>query len=132
MKEKEIKKFKRRRAIVCRMVRKSKSNPEYFRYEIVVGETDGTITKHPAYGIDMQDAVNRLLRKEKTEKIEKKMERNPFIFFLIWMAVMAIPVLIHQDLTYTPWFILYMFGSFTAMFLFAGYWQSYLEKGQDD
>ena len=130
MKEKEIKKFKRRRAIVCRMVRKSKSNPEYFRYEIVVGETDGTITKHPAYGIDMQDAVNRLLRKEKTEKIEKKMERNPFIFFLIWMAIMAIPVLIHQDLTYTPWFILYMFGSFTALFAFTGWWQNYLDKGK--
>jgi len=131
MKEKEIKKFKRRRAIVCRMIRKSKSNPEYFRYEIVVGETDGTITKHPAYGLDMQDAVSRLLRKEKTDKFEKKMERNPFIFFLIWMAVMSVPV-IFGDMHDTPWFILYLFGAFTAMFALAGWWQSYLEKGKDD
>tara|TARA_B100000902_G_scaffold389425_1_gene436560 strand:- start:2655 stop:3050 length:396 start_codon:yes stop_codon:yes gene_type:complete len=131
MKEKEIKKFKRRRAIVCRMIRKSKSNPEYFRYEIVVGETDGTITKHPAYGLDMQDAVSRLLRKERTDKFEKKMERNPFIFFLIWMAVMSVPV-IFGDMHDTPWFILYLFGAFTAMFALAGWWQSYLEKGKDD
>jgi len=112
------------------MVRKSNSNPEYFRYEVTVGETDGTITVHPVYGKDMQDAITRLLHQERTIKIEKKMERNPLIFFLVWMAVMAIPVLIHQDLTYTPWFILYMFGTFTAIFLFAGYWQSYLERGQ--
>ena len=113
------------------MIRKSKSNPEYFRYEIVVGETDGTITKHPAYGLDMQDAVSRLLRKERTDKFEKKMERNPFIFFLIWMAVMSVPV-IFGDMHDTPWFILYLFGAFTAMFALAGWWQSYLEKGKDD
>ncbi len=112
------------------MVRKSNSNPEYFRYEVTVGELDGSITKHPVYGKDMQDAITRLLHQERTAKIEKKMERNPLLFFLVWMAVMAIPVLIHQDLTYTPWFILYMFATFTAIFLFAGYWQSYLERGQ--
>ena len=130
MKTKEIKRFKRRRALVCKMVRKSTSNPEYFRYEVTVGELDGTITKHPVYGKDMQDAISRLINKERTEKIEKKMEKNPLIFFLIWMFVMAIPVIWHGDLTYTPWFILYMFATFTAMFAFAGWWQSYLEKGK--
>ena len=112
------------------MVRKSNSNPEYFRYDVTVGEVDGTITKHPVYGKDMQDAITRLLHQEKTAKIEKKMERNPFIFFCIWLAVMAIPVIVYGDITYTPWFVLYMFGSFTALFLFAGLWQSYLEKGK--
>ena len=130
MKTKEIKKFKRRRALVCKMVRKSTSNPEYFRYEVTVGELDGTITKHPVYGKDMQDAISRLINKERTEKIEKKMEKNPLIFFLIWMLVMAIPVIWHGDLTYTPWFILYMFATFITIFAFAGWWQSYLEKGK--
>ena len=112
------------------MVRKSNSNPEYFRYDITVGETDGTITKHPVYGKDMQDAITRLLHQERTAKIEKKMEKNPFIFFLAWMAVMAIPVIVYGDLTYTPWFVLYMFASFTILFAATGWWQHYLEKGK--
>ena len=58
------------------------------------------------------------------------MERNPFVFFLLWMLVMMAPVLIHGEMTYTPWFILYMFVSFTALFLIAGWWQSYLERGK--
>jgi len=112
------------------MVRKSNSNPEYFRYDVTVGEVDGTITKHPVYGKDMQDAITRLLHQEKTAKIEKKMERNPFIFFCIWLGLMATPVIWHGDITYTPWFVLYMFVSFSALFLAAGVWNSYLEKGK--
>ena len=61
---------------------------------------------------------------------EKKLERNPFIFFLVWMAIMAIPVFIYGDLTYTPWFVVYMFVSFTALFAVTGWWQHYLDKGK--
>ena len=77
----------------------------------------------------MQNAISRLLNQERTIKIEKKMERYPFMFFVLWLAIMLAPVLI-TDAMYTPWFILYMFGSFTLLFLIAGYWQHYLEKGK--
>ena len=123
-------KYDRRRAMKCVLLEKSKNHDGYCKYEVTIGEKDGTIHKQPAYGTDMQDALSRLINTERTVKIEQKMERNPFIFFLIWMIVMAAPVLIHGEMTYTPWFILYMFGTFTAMFLFAGWWQSYLERGQ--
>ena len=123
-------KYARRRAIDCKIIEKSKSNPGYCKYMVTIAELDGTIHKEPVYGKDMQDALSRLINTERTVKIENKMERNPGIFFLIWMSVMAIPVLIHQDLTHTPWFILYMFGAFTAMFLLAGLWQSYIERGK--
>ena len=123
-------KYDRRRAMKCVLLEKSNKHDGYCKYEVTIGEKDGTVHKQPAYGTDMQDALSRLINTERTVKIEKKMEKNPLIFFLVWMAVMAIPVLIHQDLTYTPWFILYMFGTFTAIFLFAGDWQSYLERGQ--
>ena len=121
-------KYDRRRALDCKLIEKSKKNAGYFKYEVTIGEKDGTVHKEPAYGRDMQDAISRLIWKERTIKVEKKMERNPFIFFLIWLVVMAAPVLWHGDITYTPWFILYMFGSFTAMFLFAGLRQNYLDK----
>ena len=78
----------------------------------------------------MQDALSRLINTERTIKIEKKIEKNPLIFFLVWMAIMAIPILWHGEIAYTPWFVLYMFVSFTAMFLIIGWWQNYLEKGK--
>tara|TARA_R110002012_G_scaffold182054_2_gene348414 strand:- start:728 stop:1129 length:402 start_codon:yes stop_codon:yes gene_type:complete len=123
-------KYQRRRAIKCEIVEKSKNNPGYCKYMITIVELDGTTHKQPAYGKDMQDALSRLINTERTVKVEKKIEKNSLIFFLIWMGVMAAPVLIHGDMTYTPWFILYMFGTFTTIFLVAGWWQSYLEKGK--
>jgi hypothetical protein len=123
-------KYERRRAIDCQLLEKSKTHKGYCKYLVTIAEKDGTIHKQPCYGKDMQDALSRLINTERTIKIEKKIEKNSFIFFLIWMAIMAAPVMIHGDITYTPWFILYMFGSFTAMFLAAGLWQSYLEKGK--
>jgi hypothetical protein len=121
-------KFKRRRAIECKFVEKSKTSPGYLKYEVTICEKDGTIHKKPAYGVDMQSAIARLVNQERTAIVEKKVINNSFIFFLIWMSIMALPVVIHGDITYTPWFILYMFASFTAMFLFAGWWQNYLDK----
>ena len=123
-------KYDRRRAMKCVLLEKSKTHDGYCKYMVTIGEKDGTVHKQPAYGTDMQDALSRLINTERTVKIEKKLERNPFLFFLIWMCLMAIPVLIHGDMTYTPWFILYMFGSFTALFAITGWWQSYLEKGK--
>ena len=123
-------KYNRRRAIECKIVERSKKNPGYCKYDITIAELDGTVHTQPAYGKDMQDALSRLMNTERTVKIEKKIEKNSFIFFLVWLAVMAAPVMVYGDITYTPWFILYMFASFTAMFIAAGWWQSYLEKGK--
>ena len=123
-------KYTRRRAIGCKIVEKSKSNPGYCKYMVTIAELDGTIHKQPVYGKDMQDALSRLINTERTVKIERKMERNPSIFLVLWLAVMAAPVLINGDLTYTPWFILYMFGAFAGMFLFTGWWQHYIDKGK--
>ena len=123
-------KYTRRRAIECKIVEKSKNNPGYLKYMVTIAEMDGTIHKQPCYGKDMQDALSRLINTERNVLIEKKMERNPFIFFLLWLAIMAIPVTIGASMHDTPWFILYLFGSFTAMFLVAGWWQHYLDKGK--
>ena len=123
-------KYTRRRAIECKIVEKSKNNPGYLKYMVTIAEMDGIIHKQPCYGKDMQDALSRLINTERNVLIEKKMERNPFIFFLIWLAIMAIPVTVGASMHDTPWFILYLFGSFTAMFLIAGWWQHYLDKGK--
>ena len=123
-------KYDRRRAIDCKLERRSQSNPGYCKYIVTICEKDGTVHKEPAYGKDMQDALSRLMNIERTVKIERKMEKNPFIFFVVWMSVMAAPVFIHGDITYTPWFILYMFVSFVLLFLGMGLWQNYIDKGK--
>ena len=75
-------KYNRRRAIECKIVERSKKNPGYCKYDITIAELDGTVHTQPAYGTDMQDALSRLMNIERTVKIEKKMEKNPLIFFL--------------------------------------------------
>ena len=123
-------KYDRRRAMKCVLLEKSKNHEGYCKYEVTIGEKDGTVHKQPAYGTDMQDALSRLINTERTVKVEKKLERNPFLFFVVWLALMALPVIWYGDITYTPWFVLYMFVSFTTIFLVAGLWHSYLEKGK--
>ena len=100
-KNKQIK-YDKRRAIDCKLIKKSKSNPGYLKYQVTIAEKDGTIHKQPAYGKDMQDALSRLINTERTLKIEKKLEKSPLLFFIFWMALMVTPMLIHQDLTNSP------------------------------
>ena len=38
-------KYDKRRALMCKLVRKSKSSKGYFRYDVSIGERDGTITR---------------------------------------------------------------------------------------
>tara|TARA_R100000030_G_C3188560_1_gene107751 strand:- start:228 stop:614 length:387 start_codon:yes stop_codon:yes gene_type:complete len=122
-------KYERRRAVDCKLLKKSDTHKGYCKYMVTIAELDGTIHKQPAYGKDMQDALSRLMNTERTIRIEKKLENNPLLFFLCWMALMAIPVL-WNNFIYSPWFILYMFGSFTALFAITGWWQHYLDKGK--
>jgi len=75
--------FERRRAIKCKFIEKSKSSPGYLKYEVTICEKDGTKHKQPAYGIDMQSAISRLVNQERTVKVEKKIYNNPFAVFLL-------------------------------------------------
>ena len=69
-------KSNRRKAIDCQLIEESKSNPGYFKYMVTIQESDGTINKQPAYGIDMQDAMKRLVRSENAEMVVKVIEKK--------------------------------------------------------
>ena len=120
-------KFKRRRAIECKFVEKSKTSPGYLKYEITICEKDGTVHKKPAYGVDMQSAIARLVNQERTAVVEKKVTNNPLLFFIAWVILMAWPVLLTQTHN-SPWFVLYMFGGIIGLFVIGAWWQNYLEK----
>ena len=51
----------RRKAVNCVMLEESKTSPGYFKYQITIREKDGTEHVVPAYGKDMQDAIERVI-----------------------------------------------------------------------
>lgn len=58
----------RRKAIEGKLIGESKTSPGYFKYQFTILEVDGTTHEVPAYGKDMEDALERLVWVERTEK----------------------------------------------------------------
>ena len=121
-------KFNRRRALECKFVEKSKNNPGYLKYMVTIGEKDGTKHTQPVYGKDMQDALSRVINKELTVKVEKKLETSIGWVFAVWLALIGLPAYL-TDYN-TPWFLLYAFGSVALMVLVAMWWYHYVNKGE--
>jgi len=124
-------KYAKRRAIDCKLLKKSDTHKGYCKYMITIAEIDGTIHKQPAYGKDMQGALSRLLKKELTVKVERKLETNTGIVFLLWLAVMGIPAILYGTQN-TPWMLAYTFGTIIMMVIVSGLWYNYIKKGEDD
>ena len=121
-------KFNRRRALECKLIEKSKSSPGYLKYEVTIGEKDGTIHKQPVYGKDMQNALSRLLYQELTVKVERKLETSTGFIFLAWLFVMGTPVVFID--TDSPWFLVYVFGVVTTLVVTTVLWYNYIKKGE--
>jgi len=121
-------KFNRRRALECTLVEKSKSNPGYLKYMVTIGEKDGTVHKQPAYGKDMQGALSRLINVELTVKVERRLENNTGLIFLLWLIVMGTPAVFAD--TGSPWFLAYVFGSVIMLLCIVVGWYNYVNKGE--
>lgn len=119
---------KRRKAIECKLIRPSGSNKGYFKYEVTIEEKNGKVHKQPCYGIDMQDAISRLINKERTVKIERKLGSiNPFVFFLLWMAIMGWPAMMTSTHD-SPIFLGYSFLGLLVLIVAAWRWYNYVNK----
>jgi hypothetical protein len=84
-----------RRAIRAELRKESQTFPGYFKYEMDIQEEDGTIVKNvPAYGKDLQDALQRTVKKDKIEKTEKRLNSLPdwmiLLIFMIYMTGVSI------------------------------------------
>lgn len=109
----------RRKAIDCKLVEESKTSPGYFKYVITIQEKDGTVHSVPAYGIDMQDAIKRLLKVESSERINKiyvnKIE--PITLAIIsfsWIASVIFAA-VTNDYRYAFYGVISMFGIVTVI-----------------
>ena len=127
-KMKKKSKYNRRRAIDCKLIERSKSNPGYCKYMITIAELNGIVHKQPAYGKDMQDALSRLMKKEMTVKVERKLESNTGLIFLAWLIIMGTPALFVDHST--PWFLLYTFGSIILLMIISAWWYNHIKKGE--
>ena len=120
-------KYKRRRAIKCELVERSKNNPGYCKYMITIAELDGTVHKQPAYGKDMQGALSRLMNTERTVKIERKLETNTGLVFLSWLLLMGTSAIFLGTMN-TPWMLVYTFGTIILVMIVAALWYNYINK----
>jgi hypothetical protein len=120
-------KFNRRRALECKLVEKIKSNPGYLKYMVTIGEKDGTVHTQPAYGKDMQGALNRLINKELTVKVERKLETNTGLIFLSWLVLMGTPAIFFGTQG-TPWYLAYTFGTIIMIVVVATLWYNHINK----
>lgn len=122
-------KYDKRRALDCKLLKKSDSHKGYCKYLITVGEVDGTVHKQPVYGKDMQDALSRLIKKELTIKVEKKLETNTGFIFLAWLLLMGTPA-IFLGAGNTPWILVYTFGTIIMLMAVAAIWYNHINKGE--
>jgi hypothetical protein len=107
VKEKKVEKmnfkFDRRRAISAKLIRESKTHPGYFKYEILIGEKDGTTNLVPSYGKDMMDALERILWKERINNIQNRVDEYPAYFLaLTWLLLTIVGPSITFILTSSP------------------------------
>ena len=122
-------KYNRRRDIDCKLVSRSKANPGYCKYMVTIAELDGTVHTQPAYGKDMQGALARLMHTERTVKVERKLETNVGLIFILWLLIMGTPAILFGA-EKTPWVLVYTFGSIITIMGIAGWWYSYIKKGE--
>ena len=95
----------RRRAVDGKLIEKSKSNPGYYKYQFTIREVDGSENIIPSYGVDMTDALQRILKHERKEKLNKvyvnKVEPTVMIsVFITWIVMVGLSVMMPNQLGY--------------------------------
>ena len=116
-------KYDRRRAIDCKIVRKSKTHNSYCKYIVTVADKDGTITKHPVYGKDMQNALKRLMNQEKTQWFENKINAGWIV--AAWLLILGVSGTADAQ----PHSILASIGTILVLGLIGIYWNRYINRG---
>jgi len=81
----------KRKAIKAELRKESQTFPGYYKYELDIQEEDGSVTTGvPAYGKDLQDALQRTVKHDKIEMVERRFNRLPeWFILLIFMVYMT-------------------------------------------
>jgi hypothetical protein len=80
----------KQKVIDVRYRKDSNAFPDWMKYEITILNEDGTEEKIPAYGKDLQDALERVVHDKRVETVEKTVEKAPsWIWLLTWISYMG-------------------------------------------
>jgi len=81
------KKIMRQKVIDVKYRKESKSFPDWMKYEITILNENGSTSKLPAYGKDLQDALSRVVHDNKVEKLHTKVSKLPlWSWVLMWFV----------------------------------------------
>ena len=117
----------RRKAIDCKLIGPSSSSPGYFKYEVTIEEESGKIHKEPAYGLDMQDAISRLVWTERVEKVNPK--ANIILIICAWSTSIIVPSIIATK-TENPIWILVAFVLASLLTFLTVQIEKYFNRGK--
>tara|TARA_Y100001968_G_scaffold333514_1_gene396833 strand:+ start:3810 stop:4199 length:390 start_codon:yes stop_codon:yes gene_type:complete len=125
-------KSNRRKAIDCKLIEESASNPGYFKYMVTIQEIDGTINQQPAYGVDMQDAIKRLVRSENADMVVKIVERKQQFFLMALFAFCIIIPLVggYNSIENKNWWMILPLITIIVLFLSFGILDSYRSQNK--
>jgi len=117
----------RRKAIDCKLIGPSSSSPGYFKYEVTIEEESGKIHKETAYGLDMQDAISRLVWTERVEKVNPK--ANIILIICAWSTSIIVPSIIATK-TENPIWILVAFVLASLLTFLTVQIEKYFNRGK--
>ena len=109
------------------MIGPSSSSPGYFKYEVTIEEESGKIHKEPAYGLDMQDAISRLVWTERAEKVNPKV--NIILVICAWLTTIIVPSIIATK-TENPIWILVAFVLASLLTFLTVQVEKYFNRGK--
>jgi len=120
--------YDKRRAIDCKLIKRSATHEGYCKYIVTIGEKDGTTHQQPVYGKDMQDALSRLLWHERTEKVVKVAEKgNGAPIIALALIALIIPAIYTAE-TDNPIYLLWSVGILTVGYIVTSLWDNYVGK----
>ena len=107
----------------------SESFPEWLKYEVTILSEDGEISKVPAYGKDLQDALSRVVHDDKVKKIEKKVfsKVSDTGWALAWFLGMTISIMsVYSAIEhrYAGYYVIGVMAIYTFMTLSISNWFS--------
>ena len=94
---------------------------------VTIEDIDGSISQHPAYGVDMQDAIKRLVRSENADMVVKTVEKKQHFFLMALFALCIVIPLVggYNSAEYKNWWMLLPLVTIIVIFLSFGILDSY-------
>lgn len=116
----------RRKAVKAELLRESVDHPGYYKYKVTIQELDGTVHDVPAYGKDMQDAIERLVWTERIDKVTSAKGIMP-LFAVLLLGVVAVSGMIGV-VKNNPLWVIGGLGVAGAAMAISNHVNSYLHK----